>query len=155
MSKTTDTLDWLRPFHDAAEGRTSDALDAALAEIEAAPECVRSYAMREGLRIAFHALRRAAGIRVNGDADTMPLWVATTEADGTLVHQMRSLVTVAEISVQLSRWGERRAQAGRELSWWTHQAELAKRAESAPTDTLLAVWDRLGVNYELFVAEAE
>lgn len=153
MSTTNDAIEWLRPFHEAAGGRTGDALDAAMSAVGEAPEHVRLYAIREGFRLGLHSLRRTQTIRVNGDAETMPLFVATEDDDGVVVHRMRSLVTVAEIARQITRWGERREQAGRELTWWTHQRDLARQGNAEPTETLRGLWDRLGVPYELFVGD--
>lgn len=152
--KTSDAIDWLRPFHDAAGGRTGDALNLAMAAIDDAPDDVRAFALREGLRIGLHALRRSSpGIRVNGDAETMPLFVATEDLDGTVVHTPRYLVTVEQIDFHIRRWGARRSQADREFNWWTHQRDLAKQSNAEPDEVLVDMWKRLGVPYDLFIGE--
>lgn len=149
MSRTTDAIEWLRPFHEATSGRTEEMLDAAMAAIDSAPDPVRGFVEREGLRAVGHTLRRTASIRVNGDAETMPLFVATEDEDGMIVHRMRPTITVAEVDDQIARWGKRRAQANRELSWWTHQRDLATDAGAPPSETLRGLWDRLGVAYQI------
>lgn len=153
MSRTTNAIDWLRPFHEAAGGKTGEALNLAMASIHTAPDDVLELAQREGFRVILHAFRRSSGIQVNGDAESMPLFVAMTDDEGATVHRPRFLVTVAEIDRQVEIWGNRRKQAGRELSWWTHQRDLAKEAAADPAETLGAVWERLGVRFNLTTAE--
>lgn len=155
MSRTTTAIDWLRPFHEAAEGRTGEALNLAMAAIDTAPAEVLDLAQREGLRVILHAFRRSQSLQVNGDAESVPMFVALRDGEVGVRHLPRFLVTVAEIDRQVDIWGNRRKQAGRELSWWTHQRDLAKQAEADPAETLGAVWDRLGVHFNFSAGVAE
>lgn len=152
MSRTTDAINWVTPFHEAAQGRTGDAVSLAGASFAAAPDDVRSLVIREGLRVLLHAARRSSGIRVNGDADTVPLFVAMEGEDGIVVHKPRFAVPVAEIVRQLDRWSKRMDEAGREVAWWSHQRDLAVAASASDTETLRDVWTRLGLDYRLFLA---
>lgn len=154
MTRTNDLIEWLRPFHEQADGRTAEAVRLAVEAIDEAPDAIQQRIVREGLRVAFHAFRRTVNIRVNGDAESVPLFCSTTDADGTIVHRPRYLVPVGEIERQVANWADRRRQSVRELAWWTHQRELAFRAEATPDETLGAVWTRLGVSVALD-AEAE
>lgn len=153
MSKAMSFIDWLRPFHEAANGATSEAIEAALADFDAAPEPVRTYVIRQGLRLGLHALRRTSAIQVNGDAETVPLFFATTEPDGQVVHRARSLATVEDARTQLSIWKTRASEADREVSWWAHQLDLASTVRAPADETLASIWNRLGLSYQLFIGE--
>lgn len=150
MSRITEARAWVTPFEDAAQGVTSAALNAAVQAFDDAPEEVRGFVIREGLRALLHNSRRTAAIRVNGDADTLPLFVALDEA-GVVVHKPRPEVAVGSIETIIGHWSRRQAEASRELTWWVHQRDLAEQASAADDETLRHVWNRLGLNYQLFI----
>lgn len=155
MTRTADALAWITPFHEAAGGVTRDALDRASEAFDDAPEGVRHAIVREGLRALLHAGRRTAMIRVNGDAETLPLFVAMTDPDGVVVHRPRPDIAVGAIAAIVKDWKRRSAEAARELAWWTHQQKLADAANAGDDETLRHVWARLGLDYRLFIGSAE
>jgi len=155
MNRLTVAIEWLTQFHEAADGRTRGALDLARPNLAEAPAGVHELVDDEGLRLLLHALRRSSRIQVNGQSDQLPLFVAMEDENGITVHRPRLLVPVSEIARQIERWDQRRTEAAKELSWWTHQRDLAAKADARATDTLRTVWDRLGLSYTLFIGSVD
>lgn len=155
MTRIADALTWVAPFHEAAGGVTRDALDRATDAFHDAPDDVQQAIVREGIRTLLHASRRSATIRVNGDAETLPLFVAMADEAGVVVHKPRPEISVGSIETIVTHWQRRQREADRELAWWTHQRDLAQQANARDDETLRHVWNRLGLDYQLFIGSEE